>query len=85
MALIGHQDSNAYIGPIAPGSMIFNFIYWGLAFLKMGTPEFTAQERGRRDLQKTIAVFSRTALVAISMRNAMLISTIGFFFRVITS
>jgi len=36
MALMGHLDSDAYIGAIALGSLIFNFIYWGLGFLRMG-------------------------------------------------
>ena len=50
MALMGHLESDAYIGAIALGSLIFNFIYWGLGFLRMGTSGFTAQAWGRRDL-----------------------------------
>ena len=65
MALMGHLDSDAYIGAIALGSLIFNFIYWSLGFLRMGTSGFTAQAWGRRDLPETILVFSRAALIAI--------------------
>ncbi len=64
MALMGHLESDAYIGAIALGSLIFNFIYWGLGFLRMGTSGFTAQARGRRDLPETILVFSRAFLIA---------------------
>lgn len=73
MALMGHQDSDAYIGAIALGSLIFNFIYWGLAFLRMGTSGFTAQAWGRRDLAETIRVFSRAAFIAISISLMLLI------------
>lgn len=43
MALMGHLESDDYIGAIALGSLIFNFIYWSLGFLRMGTSGFTAQ------------------------------------------
>ncbi len=65
MALMGHLESDSYIGAIALGSLIFNFIYWGLGFLRMGTSGFTAQAWGRRDLPETILVFSRAAFIAI--------------------
>ncbi len=65
MALMGHLESDAYIGAIALGSLIFNFIYWGLGFLRMGTSGFTAQAWGRRDLPETILVFSRAVFIAL--------------------
>jgi MATE family multidrug resistance protein len=65
MALMGHLESDVYIGAIALGSLIFNFIYWGLGFLRMGTSGFTAQAWGRRDLPETILVLSRAAFIAL--------------------
>jgi MATE family multidrug resistance protein len=73
MALMGHLESDAYIGAIALGSLIFNFIYWGLGFLRMGTSGFTAQAWGRRDLPETILVFSRAFLIAAVMSGVLLI------------
>ncbi|MCP4310609.1 MAG: MATE family efflux transporter [Bacteroidetes bacterium] len=73
MALMGRMESNAYIGAIALGSLIFNFIYWSLGFLRMGTSGFTAQARGRRDLPETILVFSRAALIAIIISLLLLL------------
>lgn len=73
MALMGHLESDAYIGAIALGSLIFNFIYWSMGFLRMGTSGFTAQARGRRDLPETILVFSRAAIIAIIMSVLLLI------------
>lgn len=73
MALMGHLESDAYIGAIALGSLIFNFIYWGLAFLRMGTSGFTAQAWGRRDIPETIMVFSRAAFIAMIVSISLLI------------
>jgi len=73
MTLMGHMGSDAYIGAIALGSLIFNFIYWSLGFLRMGTSGFTAQAWGRRDLPETILVFSRATFIAITMGLLLLI------------
>lgn len=64
--LMGHLESDSYIGAIALGSLIFNFIYWGFGYLRMGTSGFTAQALGRRDLPETINVFSRAIIIAIA-------------------
>ncbi len=48
-ALVGHLDQVYYLGALAVGSVIFNFIFWGFGFLRMGTTGLTAQEYGRRD------------------------------------
>lgn len=66
LALMGHMESDTYIGAIALGTLIFNFIYWGFGYLRMGTSGFTAQARGRRDLPETINVFARAMLVALA-------------------
>ena len=72
MALMGHLESDSYIGAIALGSLIFNFIYWSLGFLRMGTSGFTAQAWGRNDLPETILVFSRAFLIALVMSLLLL-------------
>lgn len=66
MALMGRMESDAYIGAIAIGSLIFNFIYWGLGFLRMGTSGFTAQSWGGRDLYETILVVSRALFIGLT-------------------
>ena len=73
MALMGHLESDAYIGAIALGSLIFNFIYWSLGFLRMGTSGFTAQAIGKKDRQEAILVFSRAAFIAILMSSLLLV------------
>lgn len=64
LALMGHLEDKAYIGAVALGGMIFNFIYWGFSFLRMGTSGFTAQAYGKRDLAETVMILTRALLVA---------------------
>lgn len=46
MSIVGHLQSETYIGAIATASIVFNFLYWGVSFLRMGTSGFTAQAFG---------------------------------------
>ncbi len=63
LALVGHLESEHYIGAIALGGMIFNIIYWGFGFLRMGTSGFTAQAYGRQDNRESILILSRSLIV----------------------
>lgn len=63
LALVGHLDSKVYIGAIALGSMIFNFIYWGFSFLRMGTGGFAAQSYGKKDFRESFYILYRALLV----------------------
>lgn len=62
--LVGHLDSELYIGAIALATMIFNFIYWSFAFLRMGTSGFTAQAFGAKNKQEMLNVLLRSLSVA---------------------
>ena len=63
LALVGHLESKVYIGTIALGSMIFNFIYWGFSFLRMGTGGFAAQSYGKKDFRESFYILYRALLV----------------------
>lgn len=65
-AIAGHLESELYIGAIAVGTVIFNFIYWNFSFLRMGTSGFTAQAYGAGDERETVRVLLRSLLVAFS-------------------
>jgi len=65
LALVGHLESELYIGAIALGGMIFNILYWGFGFLRMGTSGFTAQAYGRQDKKESILILSRSMLVGL--------------------
>ena len=64
-ALVGHLDQIYYLGALAVGSMIFNFIFWGFGFLRMGTTGLTAQEYGARDRSKMILILARVQLIGL--------------------
>lgn len=65
-AVIGHLEHVYYLGAIAVGSLIFDFIFWGFGFLRMGTTGLVAQAYGAKDIQKTKVILLRVLLVAIS-------------------
>jgi MATE family multidrug resistance protein len=72
--VVGHLDNVAYLGAIAIGSMIFNFIYMGLGFLRMGTTGLSAQAVGSKNDQETILVLGRAISVALAAAVLLLLS-----------
>jgi MATE family multidrug resistance protein len=62
-AVVGHLPDPVYIGGVAVGAVIFNFLYWGFGFLRMGTTGFTAQALGARDEAEIVAIPIRAALI----------------------
>src|SRR5690625_163113 len=45
-AVIGQTGTAIHLGAIALAALIFNFVYWGFGFLRMGTTGFVAQAKG---------------------------------------
>lgn len=65
-ALMGHlPGASAYLSAIAIATGIFNFIYWGFGFLRMGTTGLTAQAFGAMDDRETMLILGRGMLVAL--------------------
>jgi len=73
VAIMGHLGSGMYIGAIALGAMVFNFIYWGFGFLRMSTTGFTAQAFGANDFAEAMAVFVRAAFIALLVALMLLL------------
>ncbi len=48
-ALMGHLESEFYLGAVGIGGVIFSFIYWGFGFIRMATTGLTAQAFGKND------------------------------------
>ncbi|MEA1875487.1 MAG: MATE family efflux transporter [Bacteroidota bacterium] len=82
LAVLGHLESELYIGAIAVGGLIFNVLYWGFGFLRMGTSGFTAQAFGERNLHETMNILGRALLVALggALLLIMLQGPIGWMF-----
>jgi len=72
-ALVGHLDEVYYLGALAVGGMIFNFLFWGFGFLRMGTTGLTAQEYGKRSRTGIMMMLARVQLVALGIGIAILL------------
>ena len=62
--VVGRLPDPALIGGVALGSLIFNFVFWGFGFLRMGTTGLTAQALGAADRVELRAIFLRTLAIA---------------------
>lgn len=78
-AVVGHLDEAYYLGGIAIGAVIFDFIYWGMGFLRMSTTGLTAQIHGQANHQNDNNA-CRTIL-AQSLITASLIAMIILIFQ----
>ncbi len=81
IGLMGHMGSQSYIGAIAIGTMIFNFMFWAFGFLRMGSSGFTAQAYGRRDMPEILMILVRSLLLAFIIGVLLIILQIpiGYF------
>ncbi len=65
MAVLGHLDQIYYLGALAVGGIIFNFVYWGFGFLRMSTTGMTAQAVGNQAENETTLILLRAAAIAV--------------------
>jgi MATE family multidrug resistance protein len=72
-AVVGHLPEPYYIGAIAIGAMIFNFIYYGFNCLRMGTTGPTAQARGAGNNNEVRAILGRALLLAAIIGAGILV------------
>ena len=64
-AVIGNTGDVQDLGAISLGALVFNFVFWGFGFLRMGTTGFTAQAAGQGDSAEVRAVLGRALLLAL--------------------
>ena len=72
-AVIGHLDSAVYLGGVAIGSVIFDFLYWGMGFLRMGTTGFIAQSHGQQDTNALRTVLGQSLIIGIILAILILV------------
>jgi len=63
-AVVGRLEHVYYLGAIAVGSIIFDFIFWGFGFLRMGTTGMVAQAYGAQQERQTRIILFRVLIVA---------------------
>lgn len=66
-AVIGNTGDVQDLGAISLGALVFNFVFWGFGFLRMGTTGFTAQAAGQGDSAEVRAVLGRALLLAFAL------------------
>ncbi|MDA0823932.1 MAG: MATE family efflux transporter [Proteobacteria bacterium] len=87
-AVIGHLSDASCLGGIAIAAVVFDFLYWGVTFLRMGTTGVVAQVHGARDVRRMVSTLRDAMIVALSIAAAILFfrqEIIGFALNVIHS
>lgn len=72
-AVMGHLESEHYLAAVAVGAILFNFIYMGMNFLRMGTTGLIAQAFGQNDHTEVRTLFSQAIIVAVSLALTLLL------------
>jgi MATE family multidrug resistance protein len=72
-AVMGHLSEPYYIGAVALGTMIFNFIYHGFNCLRMGTTGPTAQARGAGQFAEVRALALRALLLGVAIGGIVIL------------
>lgn len=72
-AVVGHLDTAVYLGAVAVGSVIFDFLYWGMGFLRMGATGVTAQAHGQDDATEMRTILGQSVLIGLSIALLILI------------
>ncbi|WP_198243088.1 MATE family efflux transporter [methane-oxidizing endosymbiont of Gigantopelta aegis] len=71
-AVLGHLDSARFLAAVALAGVIFNFIYWGFGFLRMGTTGIVAQAAGLEQTSEVKACLLRALMTALMLAGIIL-------------
>tara|TARA_E500000178_G_scaffold290845_1_gene294451 strand:+ start:221 stop:1534 length:1314 start_codon:yes stop_codon:yes gene_type:complete len=63
--IMGHMPSSDYLAAVALGGIVFNFMYAGLNFLRMGTTGIIAQYHGKKNAEEIFLGLLRPIIIAI--------------------
>ena len=63
-AMIGHLSEVAFLGAVATASVLFDFLFWGAGFLRMGTTSIVSQHHGAGDRSGSAAALYRALVLA---------------------
>lgn len=72
-AVIGYLDSPIYLGGVAIGTMVSNFLFMLLLFLRMRTTGLAAQALGAQSQQRLARAFMQPLLLALLTGLAMVL------------
>jgi len=72
-AVVGHLDDAAYLGGVALASIIFDFLFWTFAFLRMSTTGFVAQRFGADRFQEMRDLIVQALALALVLAAVVLV------------
>lgn len=71
-AMLGHLEDLRFLGGVALGTVIFDFVYWSFGFLRMATTGLTAQALGAGDRDHLFGVLYRSLALAVILAGVLL-------------
>ena len=71
--MLGQLPDLRFLGGVALGAIIFEYVYWTLGFLRMSTTGLTAQALGRREPEEAALVLYRAVLLALLLSGVILL------------
>jgi len=71
--IIGQLGAAHLIGAVAVGAMIFNVVFFGFNFLRMGTTGLTAQALGAGNRRELSAILARALMIAAALGLALVL------------
>ncbi len=72
--IMGHMPESTYIAAIALGGIVFNFMYAGLNFLRMGTTGIVSQKLGSKDFDEVFLSLLRPLFIALLIGIVLFLS-----------
>jgi MATE family multidrug resistance protein len=72
-ATAGHLPESYYLGAVAVGTMIFNYVYWAFSFLRMSTTGLVAQARGAGRPEEVRTALARAGMIALATGFALVV------------
>ncbi len=72
-AVVGRLPGAECIAAVALGAIIFDFLFWGLNFLKIGTSGLTSQAIGGENFSKAGEHIARALVIALVAAGLLLI------------
>ncbi|MFQ5660090.1 MAG: MATE family efflux transporter [Gammaproteobacteria bacterium] len=72
-AVVGHLHQAYYLGAVAIGAVIFDFLYWGMGFLRMGTTGIVAQAHGKGYPDEMRSTLLHAVLIALVIALTILL------------
>ena len=83
IALVGHLPDVAFMGAVAVGSVVLDTLFWGCAFLRMGTTALVAQHHGAGRVRACGEVLLQALMVSVVLGLLLIflretIASVGF-------